>query len=232
MRRTLAFVQLAAVGVLVGAMAAFSIRPLAPPAMDPACLYPSAPILCAELPSSGAVLSRTLAAPPNVVDDWVFAVLVDMPFLVAYVTLLALAAHRLRASRDGKLFARIAVVALVAAGACDACENVGILRAASQGESSHALATWIRTFALVKFALCSIGCALTFALRARASLVRSPRAAVWASAAVVSAVGIGCLALERLVIVGFLATATSCVVAAIEAFRAARAADASVSKAA
>jgi hypothetical protein len=168
-----AWVALAAALVLGSVSAYYAARPLEMPEVEPACAY-RLPILCAELPPNGAWLERALRAPPNDPGAWREAILLDLPYLVAYGVLFALGAWSLR--EGSRAAARGAVLAIVIAALCDVVENVGILLALD-APASDTLAWSITASAHTKFVLLGIAGATMFVLRARLATWTPARAA-------------------------------------------------------
>lgn len=140
-------------GAVLAIGALFMVRPLPPSRCDHAM-----PILCAELPEDGDALARTLTVEP---DAWRWNVWVDMPFLLAYASLLALSAASFRSK-----LARVPMIAAILGAAFDVSENIGILRAIG-ARPSDAHAAWIAISAHTKFILLELACAAIFALRVR-----------------------------------------------------------------
>ncbi|TNF24615.1 MAG: hypothetical protein EP329_24630, partial [Deltaproteobacteria bacterium] len=132
------------------------------PETTPPCPFVKA-ILCAELPPDGPWFAAALAPAFNPLDAWRTSVWLDMPFLVAYATLLSLGAAALAARlSNGPGRARWGVVALFVVGAVlDVVENIGILSAvgdvAAGDAPSDALAALTRTAATAKFAALGLG---------------------------------------------------------------------------
>ncbi|MCC6806177.1 MAG: hypothetical protein IT381_02040 [Deltaproteobacteria bacterium] len=189
---------------------AFQLRPLRPPEIDPPCPY-AAPVLCAELPTDGLALERTLAAPPNTPRHWAYATFVDMPFLVAYAALLmGVVLVRRPRSKAARPIAALFVVAAL----CDLSENLGIF-GALQSAVTDADAMWVRRSALAKFLLLDFGCVLAGALAAR-SVTGTLRAAWW----LISALNVAALAsITANVELSLVSVTLACVVAAVEALR-------------
>lgn len=74
---------------LLGLTAALAATGLEKPVTTPPCDFVKG-VLCAELPPDGATFGASLAPAFNPPERWRLAIWLDMPFLVAYATLLSL----------------------------------------------------------------------------------------------------------------------------------------------
>ncbi|PKN56316.1 MAG: hypothetical protein CVU56_16865 [Deltaproteobacteria bacterium HGW-Deltaproteobacteria-14] len=205
---------LAVGAVLIGLTIALATTGLEKPVTTPPCGFVKA-VLCAELPPDGATFGATLAPTFNPPERWRLAVWLDMPFLVAYATLLSLGlvavARRRERARGALVSAGVAMFALAAA--LDAIENTGILLALTHvdaGQTPNDGLAWLtRSAAAGKFALLGGACAALGGLAWRAALPLALRLA-YTAAGVVALAGLVGLARSALSELGALGVALAC----------------------
>lgn len=201
--------QLVASLALIVIMIVFSAHALKAPEMTPPCAY-SAPILCAELATDDQQLSRVLAAPPNRPQTWSLNIIIDMPFLVAYAVLLCgiVRTRRPLTQRSG-----VASFAFVAGAGCDVLENLGILHALGGGEPN---ALWVRSAALAKFTLLSLG-GIVAAQEAARVRQRQGLTLAWRGIVIVNLIALAALPFAAVREYGLVAAVLTCFIAGIEA---------------
>ena len=205
---------LAVGAVLIGLTIALAATGLEKPLTTPPCDFVKA-VLCAEFPPDGATFGATLAPTFNPSERWRLAVWLDMPFLLAYATLLSLGlvavARRREPARRALVGAGVALFALAAV--LDAIENTGILLALSHVDAGQAPAdglAWLtRSAAATKFALLGLACATLGGLAWRAAVPLALRLA-YAAAGVVALAGLAGLVRPSANELGALGVALAC----------------------
>lgn len=181
--------------------------PLELAGVEPPCAY-RAPILCAELPQSGAQLASVLDGPTST-GTWRYHVLVDFPYLVLYAALLA---GSFWLARGGRVPA-----ALVTLGAgADVVENLALLRALD-GDRADSVAALARGAAHTKFFLLAVGIAAGMAMLARAT-ERPALRGIYGLVAVCAAVGLAGPASPVALEVGLLGIVLACLTLSVRAF--------------
>ncbi len=167
--------------LLIGLALAMMATGLVMPETAPACEL-TAPIVCAELPPSGAWFAEVFAPAFNPAARWAATIWLDFPFLVAYALVLSLGALGLDPEGRRPALLRAAALALFAAAAMDALENTGMLMAldvaAAGGVPSDDAALLTRVAASVKFGLLGLGGLATAWLAWAGPLHRAPAAAL------------------------------------------------------
>ncbi len=212
------------VGALLLVLAVWmTSEPLTMPQTSPPCAF-ATPILCAELPVSGAHHAQVFNLEDNDPGVWRRVIVLDFPFLVLYPTLLILGALALQRHRDEpapRLIWWSVALSVIGAGALDAIENLAMLDALAMVEAGGAptdgLAARATLAATLKFSSLGVAGLLYLVLLPGAAMSRQAMIA-WAVSCLVAAVAIIGPVVSPAFEVGMLGVALLCTGAVLSAW--------------